>query len=70
MQTRNYIDDFLKEIAFPFNFHRSDFSTTCSLDMTYFPYDTQTCNIDVGLQMYPIERCNLTLGKTNALISK
>ena len=42
---------------------RSDFQTTCSLDMTSFPFDSQTCYVDICLQMYPASSVNLTTGK-------
>ena len=41
---------------------RSDFQTTCSLDMTSFPFDSQTCYVDICLQMYPANNVNLTTG--------
>ena len=41
---------------------RSDFQTTCSLDMTSFPFDSQTCYVDMCLQMYPANNVNLTTG--------
>ena len=39
---------------------RSKFSTTCGLDMTYFPYDLQHCPITVGLQAYTEKSVNLS----------
>ena len=41
---------------------RSDFQTTCSLNMTSFPFDSQTCYVDMCLQMYPANNVNLTTG--------
>ena len=41
---------------------RSDYSVTCGLDMTYFPFDTQTCNIDVATQELSSYDANLTKG--------
>ena len=41
---------------------RSDFQTTCSLNMTSFPFDSQTCYVDMCLQMYPTNNVNLTTG--------
>ena len=41
---------------------RSDYSVTCGLDMTYFPFDTQTCNIDVATQELSSYDANLTRG--------
>ena len=43
-------------------FLRTDFLTTCSLEMTYFPFDTQECDIDIGLHMQSTRTANLTLG--------
>ncbi len=42
---------------------RSDFTTTCSLNMQMFPFDTQTCSIDVSLQEYGTYQVNFTNGK-------
>ncbi len=39
---------------------RSNFVTTCSMDMTFFPLDEQHCNIDVGLQIYADDTAKLT----------
>ena len=44
---------------------RSDYSVTCGLDMTYFPFDTQICNIDVATQELSTFDANLTNGKPN-----
>ncbi len=41
---------------------RSDFTTTCSLRMAFFPFDQQTCNIDAGLQEFSSYQVNLTNG--------
>ena len=41
---------------------RSDYSVTCGLDMTYFPFDIQTCNIDVATQELSSYDANLTKG--------
>ena len=41
---------------------RSDYSVTCALDMTYFPFDTQTCNIAVATQELSIDDVSLTKG--------
>ena len=45
---------------------RSDYSVTCGLDMTYFPFDTQTCSIDVATQELSTFDANLTNGKRNS----
>ena len=36
------------------------FSTTCDIDITYFPFDTQECPIVIGAWAYVITRMNLT----------
>ena len=46
---------------------RSDYSVTCGLDMTYFPFDTQTCNIDVATQELSTFDANLTNGKRDSI---
>ena len=47
---------------------KSDFHTTCSLDMTQFPFDSQTCYLDICLQMYPQISVNLTTGNSNCFL--
>ncbi|CAD5117699.1 DgyrCDS6450 [Dimorphilus gyrociliatus] len=36
------------------------FSTTCDIDISYFPFDTQECPIEIGAWAYTSSRMNLT----------
>ncbi len=41
---------------------RSDFTTVCSLQMSFFPFDKQRCNLDAGVQEFSSYQVNLTNG--------
>ncbi len=36
------------------------FTTTCDIDITYFPFDSQACPIEIGAWAYTSSRMNLT----------
>ena len=36
------------------------FTTTCDIDITYFPFDSQECSVIVGAWAYYTQRMNLT----------
>ena len=48
---------------------RADFSVTCSLDMTYFPFDAQTCNIDAATQEFSEYQVSMHSGKHIPLLA-
>ena len=39
-------------------------TTQCTIDVRFFPFDTQNCIIDFGSWMYPSSRMNLTIDDT------
>ncbi|CAC5364592.1 unnamed protein product [Mytilus coruscus] len=40
-------------------------STSCDMDVTFFPYDSQTCDIELASWGFPADAVNLTFFKTN-----
>ncbi|CAG2205653.1 CHRNA6 [Mytilus edulis] len=40
-------------------------STSCDMDVTYFPYDSQICEIELASWGFPADAVNLTFSKTH-----